>query len=209
MNLPNKLYHYSPWPMDFCHDGHDFHKRMRESEAINIKPFGLWVSVEDDPEDTNWASWCEDIEFRLEGLRYRYSVKLKPDANILCLSTSDEIIQFGHKYCLDSEFNTTIRMRFNDDSKSILYLDWQRLYKEYDGLIIAPYNWFCRLRLETTWYYGWDCSSGCIWNDNAVEYVLLDSIKEIDMEKVRQKDLEFQEVGKMLGLQPEVLGLLT
>ena len=36
--------------------------------------------------------------------------------------------------------------------------------------VVSPYQWNCRLSLETCWYYGLDCASGCIW--------YLDCIKE-------------------------------
>ena len=28
-----------------------------------------------------------------------------------------------------------------------------------------------RLDMETRWYYGWDCASGCVWDASAVQSV--------------------------------------
>lgn len=33
-----------------------------------------------------------------------------------------------------------------------------------------------RLDNRCTWYYGWDCASGCIWDKDAIEHYYL--IKE-------------------------------
>ncbi len=55
-------------------------------------------------------------------------------------------------------------------------LEWDKVKDKYQGIIIAPYQWECRLALETCWYYGWDCASGCIWD--------LDCIKEFIKQEV-------------------------
>jgi hypothetical protein len=47
----------------------------------------------------------------------------------------------------------------------------------WDGLEIAPY--LHRMRLSSfSWYYTWDCASGCIWNASRVSIKLLNYIKE-------------------------------
>ena len=43
------------------------------------------------------------------------------------------------------------------------------LDRRVDGIIIAPYQWYCRMTVD--WYYTWDCASGCIWNLDAIESV--------------------------------------
>ena len=51
------------------------------------------------------------------------------------------------------------------------YIDWPAVATDYPGLIIAPYQWSCRMSEFTRWYYGWDCASGCIWNADAIARV--------------------------------------
>ena len=47
--------------------------------------------------------------------------------------------------------------------------NWDDVVRQYDGLIIAPYQW--AKRCDYSWYYGWDCASGVIWNLRAVASV--------------------------------------
>jgi hypothetical protein len=47
-------------------------------------------------------------------------------------------------------------------------IDWYRVAEQYDGIIITPYIYERRLTEYTTWYYSWDCASGCIWNGKAI-----------------------------------------
>ena len=113
------------------------------------KPNGLWVSV--DGED-DWASWCESEEYGIG--RNRFAVTLAAASDVLVLATPGEVIEFGREYQLD-----TYR------------LEWSRVAEKHAGIIIAPYQWSLRLSRETSWYYPWDCASGCIWDATAIESV--------------------------------------
>lgn len=132
------------------------------TEAL-YKPRGLWVSVED---GWGWKDWCTAEEFNLDHLAYEYKVTVKKEANILYLNNPQEIIDFGHQYA-DQEYNLReIYLKYMPTS--IMFLKWKEVMQKYQGIIISPYQWDCRLRLETSWYNGWDCSSGCIWDINAI-----------------------------------------
>lgn len=48
-----------------------------------------------------------------------------------------------------------------------LAIDWSAVAAQYGGILIAPYQW--KRRLELTWYYGWDCASGCAWDLSLIE----------------------------------------
>ena len=51
------------------------------------------------------------------------------------------------------------------------------------GIIISPYQWDCRLALESGWYYGWDCSSGCIWDISCIQdFIFLEENLEMPTE---------------------------
>jgi len=133
------------------------------------KPRGLWVSVEG-PYDWKW--WCENEEFRLENLSLCYEVKLKRGAKILRLKNSKSILDFTKSYPYTKpQWDNAKGRRISAGYE----LDWDKVKKEYQGIIIAPYQWKCRLALETPWYYGWDCASGCLWD--------LSCIKEFTLRK--------------------------
>lgn len=120
------------------------------------KPHGLWISVEGIPGDYNWKKWCKDERYRLKHLTYSYEVIFKDDARILHLKTPEEIFSFTKEY--------PNKTRDWDAEWDTYALDWHRVKDKYQGIIIAPYQWGCRLCLKSSWYYGWDCASGCIWD---------------------------------------------
>lgn len=120
------------------------------------KPDGLWVSVEEEG-GFGWKEWCEGEDWGLLGLRYRSEIVLAADANVLRLSSAHDIDEFS--------------ARFRGSSAETNYMrgiDWKLVADAYSGIIIAPYIWERRLHEGTSWYYGWDCASGCIWDAAAV-----------------------------------------
>lgn len=119
------------------------------------KPSGLWVSDED---EYGWAEWCvnNSPDFIAE---YRHEITLADDANILYLRTPEDIDAFTECYRGDNLRQTGC----------IFFIDWPQVAREYDGIIITPYQWTRRLMPSTRWYYGWDCASGCIWAKKAIK----------------------------------------
>lgn len=129
-------------------------------QRSHMKPSGFWLSV--DGED-DWAEWCVGETFRPHALKYRHVVTLKDGANILHLCTPDEVIQFSKEY-YDREIKAVM--------DAIVYINWSAVAREYAGIIIAPYQWSLRLdNRDTSWYYSWDCASGCIWDLDAIETI--------------------------------------
>lgn len=114
------------------------------------KPRGFWVSVEG---EQDWPAWCRSEEFRLDTFAHAYEVTIADGAPILWLPTPVELHAFTVEYGAPDE-----RRRFGDEPE----IDWARVAQRYDGLIIPTYQWSCRYDLS--WYYGWDCASGCVWN---------------------------------------------
>jgi hypothetical protein len=121
------------------------------------KPKGLWVSV--DGED-DWESWCRSEMTGWIEHKQRYRVILAETPRILVLSSHCDLDDFQHEYGRDCG-------RWNEK-----YIEWPSVAAKYSGIIIAPYQWSCRM--DMNWYYGWDCASGCIWNADAI-----DSVEEI------------------------------
>lgn len=125
-----------------------------------FKPVGLWFDV-----DSDWKRWCEGETFELECIATPHVLTFKPSANILRLKSSFDLSLFTEKYC---------RVPRHERDRDSYAIDWPRVREEHDGIIIAPYQWECRMDLM--WYYVWDCASGCVWN--------LDCVEEFTVEKV-------------------------
>lgn len=124
------------------------------------KPNGLWVSVEG-PDD--WLHWCEDNEFRINYYINTTEIILKEDHNILILIGEGDILNFTQQYgCKPywAKYGTAVEYKG-------YAIKWAEVASKYNGIIIAPYVWSCRL--DVRWYYGWDCASGCIWNKDAIK----------------------------------------
>ena len=143
------LMHYSHEPLGPLRDS-------TQKSRLDRKPNGLWVSVED---GEGWRDWCEDNDFRT-GWSHIYEIELAPAANLLLLESALDIDRFHHDYAMDDEYGSVL-------------IDWQRVAKTFDGIIIAPYQWSHRLVSPASdWYYGWDCSSGCLWQKSAIATVV-------------------------------------
>lgn len=153
------LEHYTDQPLVF-----DPRREYGQDKPRGIgKPVGFWVSVagEDD-----WPSWCRDQEYYLAGLKHRSRVVLHDDANILLISTGDELMAFHDKFCVDDPDFPRAR-HWMDDERKYWSVHWPAVAALYQGVIIAPYLWSHRLD-GPMWYYGWDCASGCIWDLDAI-----------------------------------------
>lgn len=148
--MKNRLIHYTDEKFEL-----DRNKSYKENN-FKSKPGAFWFSVEG---EYDWKWWCKAENFRLDYLKIQYEVILKKDAKILVLDDADEVIKF-------TEENLYPKARFKDDTYE---LDWEKISKKYQGIIISPYQWGLRLSIKTGWYYGWDCASGCIWDLNAIE----------------------------------------
>jgi hypothetical protein len=152
-----KLIHYSSELIESLEPRY-YDQNLRKWQA---KPNGLWLSVEDENVGYNWKEWCESEKFRLECLEFSYEIKLKENANVIHLKTSEDIFKFTKEHPL--------KTRDWDAEWDTYQLDWNKIREKYQGIIISPYQWKCRLALESSWYYGWDCTSGCIWDLNCIE----------------------------------------
>lgn len=128
------------------------------------KPSGLWVSVEGNGD--GWSDWCASEDFGIGAVPH--VVHLHPEANILRIANGAELIAF-HR-----EFHIPSGNRFREGRE----IDWITVAKRWQGIIIAPYVWSARLSVETAWYYGWDCASGCIWDAAAVDDILAIPVPE-------------------------------
>lgn len=145
-----RLIHYSSKPLLKV-------RSMTHSEdgVGAYKTPGLWVSAEG---DDDWVAWCRAESFSLGCFAHATEIILADDAKVKRLRTAKEIDQFT------AEFEPKDR-RGNWDHR----IDWPAIRSRWQALIIAPYCWQRRLSSHTSWYYGWDCASGVIWDAAAVK----------------------------------------
>ena len=86
------------------------------------KPPGFWVSV-----GTSWKDWCEREGYG--DCSYQYKVELKPNANILCITSGEELNIFNEQW-----ETTTYNNWFGKGIR------WKDLITCYQGIIISPYD---------------------------------------------------------------------
>lgn len=148
---------------------HKFKLKDRNYQSIiDFKPDGFWLSCElpDGDEGVNWYDWCISEGFEIHRLRHIYEVSIKPDNQILYLTTPDEVLKFSKRYSSGIHLQVTNRT-YKDR------INWEPIHEKYDGVVICPYFWTLRTNLECIWYNSWDCSSGCIWNLSIIEDIKL------------------------------------
>ena len=130
------------------------------NQHIESKPFGLWLSIETPDDDVNnWYDWCIYEGYDIHRLRHIYEVKLKPDNNLLYLTTQADVLLFSKNY----------RLSIHHAHK----INWVNVSEKYDGIVIYPYLWTLRLNTECIWYSPWDVASACIWNLEVIEDMTL------------------------------------
>lgn len=121
-----------------------FHTQERE-----MKPRGLWYDI-----DSSWLDWCNG---NMPEWTYKNHFELEIDeSKILIIDTKQKLLDF------DKEYSRKITERL-----SFHYIDWELVATKYSGIEISPYRYDCRFDLF--WYYGWDVSSGCIWNFDCIK----------------------------------------
>jgi hypothetical protein len=159
--------------------GEQWDRRQSGRPMSYAKPSGFWIT--DDSEEC-WRSWCVGEQFNLECLTHRHEVILD-ERNILILRSALQLDIFT------KEFETF--QVWGPDEEPRKYrdrcIDWGRVAEWYDGLIVTPYQWSRRMADGFSWYYGWDCASGCIWKAAAILEVRL---IEIDYDVARKRDAE-------------------
>lgn len=142
----------------YSHHRIDVVRSVTNPPGGHRKPRGFWLSVDGSGE--GWADWCKENDFD-SGWRYVYGVNLSRGANILMIEDVSGLDSFTEEYgvSMDRHHSTLI--------------EWARVADDYQGVIISPYQWGRRLDGPASgWYYGWDCASGCIWDADAVGWLM-------------------------------------
>lgn len=137
-------------------------QQNNRSTSRGDKPDGLWFSVEGN--DDGWRWWCESEGYGLDRLVAGTEIVFSRDAKILRIGTLDEMDSFTERHKIAAPWERSLLHL----GKRVSALNWPFIAQEYDAIIIAPYMWDRRLSAHSSWYYSWDCASGCVWNARAI-----------------------------------------
>ena len=163
--------------MELFHHSQDVMEQVNPCsyiQSIHIKPNGLWLSCETKiKEDISWQEWCEIHQYRLDRLKYKHKVKLKPNIKLITIHDEKSLIQFSEQYRTKNHHRT----KNHPVLKINLHMDWITIAKSHQGIMIYPTQHALRFDSKLSWYHSWDCASGCIWDTNAIESIEL--IEEI------------------------------
>jgi hypothetical protein len=158
-HTPLRLFHYSQQRVErFTGMGY---AQLKDQ----MKPLGIWLSV-----GRAWQRWCEDENFSPERLTHVHRVTIATD-HLLRLQSTKDIDVFTQRYAATSPLS------------EYRAIDWGRVARDYDGILIAPYCWSCRLTRHTSWYYTWDCASACVWNLSAIVQVEFQGVTQFTKAK--------------------------
>jgi len=129
-------------------------------QEVGDKPSGFWVSDEGSNAERGWKGWCNGEEFNLSYFVYENEILLNDNANLLFIQTVNELDIFHLKY------SEALRGMERWGKNAI---DWRKVADDYGGILITPYLYERRFTKGMDWYYGWDCASGCIWNNKIIK----------------------------------------
>lgn len=156
----------------------DFKLEDFSVQKTEMKPHGLWYGFNE-----SWMDWCSgEMSHWLQP--YIYEI-LTDDSKILRITNEQEMEAFENEYHDVPDHVRNIyevangkKWRSIDDSdmyrfgrRSVNFIAWGRVAEKYGALEVVPYIW--EKRLESMWYYGWDCASGCIWSKDVITDVKL------------------------------------
>jgi hypothetical protein len=148
MVMPSfSLYHWSQTPIEAL-------DQRQYVQDVDHKPKGFWFDS-----DGDWARWCEGEEYGLQRLEFKHRIDIADWSRILLVETVSQLDLFAKMYFADR-----------------WHIDWKRVAANFSGILISPYQWERRLHPLTSWYYSWDCASGCVWDVGAIK--LCPAIKE-------------------------------
>lgn len=146
------LYHNTPVDFDVARF---WEKTYLQSN--DLKPNGFWFSIGDE-----WVDWCKsEMPHWVE--EHDYSLQLGTIDRIFIISSVEDAILLDMNYSIDKSYRRRI--------------DWQRLARHADGIIVLNYHEIkAELRQRGTllnfmFFAAWDVSSGCIWNLNAIKSI--------------------------------------
>jgi len=141
-------------------------------QVTDHKPKGIWYGIAD-----SWIDWCLGESFG--GIHnYIYEVVVD-ESRILTIDNIFDFEKFEDEHHDIPEWKKQLREmegfpefdlsfpRMYGRTRYFDSMNYGKVAESFGGIEITPYQW--EKRLESMWYYGWDCASGCIWNPDAVK----------------------------------------
>jgi hypothetical protein len=111
------------------------------------KPIGLWYGI-----GSSWVDW---IRYNQPSWEKDFIHIVDVDlSKMKVIRNNKQLIEFHNEYFIKDEFGGN-------------KIDWGKVAEKYSGIEISPF--IVRYYSEIDWYYGWDVSSGCIWNSDAIK----------------------------------------
>jgi hypothetical protein len=149
-----------------CREGDEDKIPLKEVWESIGKPWGLWYSF-----GGSWMDWClSESEGWLRP--YIYEV-LVDETKALRITNLEEFAAFEKEYYyVPRRFQMIEDMmpplppilrhsEFYDGRSLFGNINWMAVREKYGAVEITPYLY--ERRLNSRWYYGWDCASGCVW----------------------------------------------
>lgn len=147
-------------------------RKQRDELSEYEKPRGCWIT---DETESCWRAWCIAEGFALETLTHKHEVVLD-ESEVLILRSGHELDFFTDRFGARGGYGG-----------GRLCIDWREVAKAHSGIIISPYQWSRRLDAPYSWYYTWDCASGCIWKASAIKSIRLIEIDN-DVTKIGERE---------------------
>jgi hypothetical protein len=137
--------------------------RTYQQTAENLvfhTPNGLWLSVTG---TNDWEKYCHKNGLSPENLQSKFQITLKPAAKIILLYDDAVFKDFEKDYAYYPE-----GIEIQGDNYTLnLSIAWERILSDYQGIIVPIV--LPKLYNMGLWYDTWCCTSGCIWDLQAVE----------------------------------------
>ena len=130
--------------------------KIHNREFSNKPIGGLWASPSD--ADLSWKDWCEREEFREYKEDEYFKFKLRDNARVLEIKNKEDVDNLP-------KLDTSI--------VNIVSIDFEKLAKEYDAIIVWMYRDNHPKFHESMYYlmYGWDCDSILVFNKDMIEVI--------------------------------------
>lgn len=134
------------------------------------KPFGFWVSVEDNQEE-GWEHHIRKTSMDKNYERFiKYQHEVKVTGEVAQLQEPDDLEYFNIGFSKPHPNPPT-----EGDYRLI---DWSLVRQYYKGLIVPFYDKTYAKAPEYYWHRQWYCAAGCIWDLRAIKSIKLISEKE-------------------------------
>jgi len=116
-----------------------------QKEKVSSKPQGLWYAL-----GHEWIDWVREAMPEHE---HKNLYKLDLNFSNICVLDREKSIEFTEKYGGQLY-----------DFDNFIYINWVKVAQDFSGIEIHDPS-------RSNWMAGWDVSSGCVWNKDAINSI--------------------------------------